>query len=230
MTMKMTVSVSILALVAIVPALGAQARDSDESRRIREAGTVFDEVMAAEDASIPRAILEEAEGVAIFPSMVKAGFIVGGMRGRGVLSARTASGWSAPTFMTLTGGSFGLQIGGQAVDLVLVINNRRGLEHFLGNQFKLGTDASVAAGPVGREAQAATDLQLRAEILSYSRARGLFAGVTINGSTVRTDVDANERFYGKRLTAPQIVLDGAADPAPDPVSEWRQVLERHTPR
>ncbi len=230
MTTKMTHLALAMAFLLVLPGLQAQSRESDESRRLHEAGTVFDEVMAAGDAAVPRAILEKAEGIAIFPGMVKAGFIFGGMRGRGVLSARTADGWSAPTFMTLTGGSFGLQIGGQAVDLILVINNRRGLEHFLGNQFKLGTDASVAAGPVGREAQAATDLQLRAEILSYSRARGLFAGVTINGSTVRTDVDANERFYGRRLTASDIALDGRADPAPSAVAEWRQILERHAPR
>jgi lipid-binding SYLF domain-containing protein len=195
---------------------------------MHEAGVVFAEIMAAEDAAIPRAILGKAEGIAIIPSMVKAGFIFGGMRGRGVLSARRGNGWSAPTFITLTGGSIGFQIGGQAVDLVLVINNRRGLEHFVGNQFKLGTDASVAAGPVGREAQAATDLQLRAEILSYSRARGLFAGVTINGSTVRADLHANDRFYGKRLTASQIVLDGRAVPAPAGIAEWQKTLERYT--
>ncbi len=186
--------------------------------------------MAAEDAAIPRAILAKAEGIVIIPSMVKAGFIFGGMRGRGVLSARRENGWSAPTFLTLTGGSFGLQIGGQAVDVVLVINNRRGLEHFIGNQFKLGTDASVAAGPVGREAQAATDLQLRAEILSYSRARGLFAGVTINGSTVRADLDANERFYARRLTASQILLEGHGPPDSAVVSAWREVLDKNTRR
>jgi lipid-binding SYLF domain-containing protein len=129
--------------------------------------------------------------------------------------------------MTLTGGSIGLQIGGQATDLVLVIMNRRGLEQFVRNQFKFGADASAAAGPVGRDAQANTDLQLRAEILSYSRARGLFAGVSINGSTVRADLDANERFYGKRLTGAQIVLDKTIIESPTPVPEWVQTLSRH---
>ncbi len=149
------------------------------------------------------------------------------MRGRGILSARTAGGWSSPTFMTLTGGSIGLQIGGQAADLVLIIMNRRGLEQFVRNQFKFGADAAVAAGPVGRDAQANTDLQLRAEILSYSRARGLFAGVTVNGSTVRADLDANQRFYGKRLDGPQLVLDDAIVESPTPVPEWIQTLSRH---
>ena len=121
------------------------------------------------------------------------------MRGRGILSARSSaqSGWSSPAFLTLTGGSFGLQIGGQAADIILVINGQRGLENLVSNQFKIGADAGIAAGPVGRDAQAATDIQLRAQILSYSRARGLFAGVTINGSTIRQDVDANQRFYGR---------------------------------
>ena len=184
--------------------------------------------MAAEDRAIPEAILGKAEGIAIFPSTVKAGFVFGGMRGRGVLSARTPNGWSAPAFFTLTGGSFGLQIGGQAADLVLVINDRRGLENLVRNKFKLGADAAVAAGPVGRDAQASTDIQLRAQILSYSRSRGLFAGVTVNGSTIRQDVDANERFYGKRFETPQIVFDGAAEPPPS-AGSWLDTLRRYAP-
>jgi SH3 domain-containing YSC84-like protein 1 len=207
----------------------AQPADSNESRRLRDAVMVLDEVMATRDSSIPQSILEKAEGIAVFPSTLKAGFIFGGMRGRGILSAHRDGRWSAPAFMTLTGGSFGLQIGGQAADIVLVVMNRRGLEALVRNQFKLGADASVAAGPVGRDAQASTDLELRAEILSYGRARGLFAGVTINGSTVRVDRDANERFYGKRLDAAQIVLDGAA-PTPAPVPDWLAVLARYAPR
>ena len=198
---------------------------SDEVKRLRDATTVFGEIMAAEDKAIPRAILGKAQGIAIFPDTVKAGFIVGGMRGRGVLSARSESGWSAPAFLTLTGGSFGLQIGGQAADVILVINDRRGLENLVRNQFKIGADASVAAGPVGRDAQAATDIQLRAQILSYSRARGLFAGVTISGSTVRNDRDANERFYGRRLEAKDILFAGAAG-RPEPVGAWLDVLGR----
>ena len=202
-------------------------QNTDEAKRVRDATTVFGEIMSAEDQAIPRAILGKAEGIAIFPDTVKAGFIVGGTRGRGILSARSASGWSAPAFMTLTGGSFGLQIGGQAADIILVINERRGLENLVRNQFKIGADASVAAGPVGRDAQAATDIQLRAQILSYSRARGLFAGVTINGSTIRQDVDANERFYGKRLQTAQIVFDGAAG-SPAPVAPWLETLVKYT--
>ena len=226
-----TLAVTLAALTALaVPIRSQEGPHSEEASRIRESITVLDEVMATSDTSIPRSITTKAEGIAIFPGTLKAGFIFGGMRGRGILSARTPDGWSAPTFMTLTGGSIGLQIGGQATDLVLVIMNRRGLEQFVRNQFKFGADASVAAGPVGRDAQANTDLQLRAEILSYSRARGLFAGVTINGSTVRADVDANERFYGKRLTGPQLVLDPTPVESPTPVPEWIQTVSRHITR
>lgn len=205
----------------------AQARqESDEARRLRDASAVFGEIMAAEDSAIPQSILGKAEGIAIFPSTIKGGFIIGGLRGRGVFSARTPTGWSAPAFLTLTGGSIGLQIGGEAADLVLVINDRRGLENLILNQFKLGVDAAVAAGPVGRDAQAATDLQLRAKILSYSRSRGLFAGVTINGSTIRQDRDANARFYGRRLEMQNILLDGVVTDPPAPVAAWLETLTR----
>lgn len=216
---------AVAVLTSVSPAVRAQ-QESDEAKRVREASAIFGEIMAAEDKAIPRAILGKAEGIAIFPSTIRAGFIVGGMRGRGIISARTDGRWSAPAFLTLTGGSFGLQIGGQAADLILVINNRRGLENLVANQFKLGADAAVAAGPVGRDAQAATDLQLRAEILSYSRSRGLFAGVTVNGSTVQQDRDANERFYGKRLETKQIIF--APPPGtPPPVPLWLETLDRY---
>ena len=137
-----------------------------------------------------------------------------------------AGAWSSPAFLTITGGSIGAQIGLQAIDLVLVITERRGLEQLLKNQFKLGADAGVAAGPVGREATAQTDIQMRAKILGYSRARGLFAGVTLNGSTIREDRDANERFYGKGFRTGQIVFDGLGG-APEPVSTWRDTLVKH---
>lgn len=222
----MAAAMAAAVLMGLSAAPGAR-QESEEARRVREAATVFGEIMMAEDKAIPRAILGKAEAVAIFPSTVRAGFIVGGMRGRGIISARTEGGWSAPGFLTLTGGSFGLQIGGQAADIILVINNRRGLENLISNQFTLGADASVAAGPVGRDAKAATDVQLRAAILSYSRARGLFAGVTVNGSTVRPDRDANERFYGKRLETKQIIF-GAPPGTPAPVPLWLETLTRYT--
>jgi len=228
MMIRWIATAAAVAVLAGQPAARAARQESDEARRLREAATVFGEIMAAEDKAIPRALLGKADGIAIFPSTVRAGFILGGMRGRGVLSARTDNGWSAPAFLTLTGGSVGLQIGGQAADVILVINDRRGLENLVSNQFKLGADVAVAAGPVGRDAQAATDLQLRAQILSYSRARGLFAGVTVNGSTVRPDRDANERFYGERLETKQIVFASGPASLPEPVPVWLQTLDRYT--
>jgi len=223
---RLMAAVLAAAVLAGLPA-ATLARQSDEARRVREASVVFGEIMTAEDDAIPRSLLGDAEGIAVFPGTLRAGFIFGGMRGRGILSARTESGWSPPAFLTLTGGSFGLQIGGQAVDLILVIRNRRGLENLVSNQFKLGAAAAVAAGPLGREAEASTDLQLRAQILSYSRARGLFAGVTVNGSTVRQDQDANERFYGQRLETQQIVFGSATVDQPTPVDVWLQTLDRY---
>jgi lipid-binding SYLF domain-containing protein len=219
-------AVAAVCVVALHPANSHAQKDDNEAKRVRDGATVFGEIMSADDKAIPNAILGKAAGIAIFPSTVKAGFVFGGMRGRGLLSARGPNGWSAPAFLTLTGGSFGLQIGGQATDIILVINDQRGLENLVSNQFKIGADASAAAGPVGRDAQAATDLQLRAQILSYSRARGLFAGVTINGSTIRQDLDANQRFYGKRLTTKQIVFDGQAG-SPDSVGAWHETLGRY---
>ena len=227
MTLRRRALAVLLTTLAAAALPSAQPADSDEARRLREATTVFGEVMGVPDKAIPASVLAKAEAIAVFPSTVKAGFIFGGMRGRGVLSARAAETWSPPTFMTMTGGSFGLQIGGEAVDVVLVIMNRRGVENLLRNQFKFGADAAAAAGPVGRDAQASTDLQLRAEILSYSRARGLFAGLTVNGATVRTDRDANERFYGKPLDGPQVALQNMADTRL-PVPDWTAALTKYT--
>jgi lipid-binding SYLF domain-containing protein len=213
-----------LALVAH-PSAQEGVRESD---RLKEAITVLDEVMAAGDKSVPRNIMERAEAIAVFPSLVKAGFVVGGSRGHGAISVRDpkTGAWSSPGFLTITGGSFGLQIGAQAVDLILVVQNRRGLDQLLRNQFKIGADAAVAAGPVGRETSASTDIQLRAQILSYSRTRGIFAGITLNGSTIRQDRDANERFYGTAFRTTQIVNEGRGG-APDPVPAWKMALARH---
>jgi lipid-binding SYLF domain-containing protein len=216
-----------LAVVAASRALVAQP-SSDEARRIADAASVLDEIMAASDQAVPQAILEKAEGIAVFPSLIKGGLLIGGQHGRGILSARDRKkgGWSPPAFLTITGGSIGAQIGAQAIDLVLVINDQRGLEQLVKNQFKVGADAAVAAGPVGRDASASTDIQLRAQILSYSRARGLFAGVTLNGSTIRQDRDANERFYGTAYRTSQIVFDGLAG-SPEPVGNWKATLAKY---
>jgi len=234
MTMKRCLV--LLMVAAVTSGAGAAGRkegakkESDEAKRIADATLAFSEIMGAGDKAIPTAILEKAEGIAVFPSTIKAGLLVGGQHGRGILSARSQNGtWSAPAFLTLDGGSIGLQIGAQATDLVLVIMNKRGLENLVKNQFKVGADASVAAGPVGRDAQAATDIQMRAQILSYSRARGVFAGVTLNGSTIREDKDANGRFYGKPYETKQIVFERLGG-APEPVAAWRETLTKYAAR
>jgi lipid-binding SYLF domain-containing protein len=209
---------------------------SDEADRVQAAATVFDEVMGMPDKAIPNAILEKAEAIAVFPGTLKGGLGIGVHRGKGIISTRNrpAGTWSNPGFLTLTGGSFGAQIGAQEIDLVLVVMNKNGVQNLMRNEFKIGADAAVAAGPVGRGAEAATDIQLRAEILSYSRARGLFAGVTLNGSAVREDEDANQRFYGRAVRnqdvlapAPATVgTTGAAKP-PEAVAAWHQMLGKY---
>lgn len=226
-TVLVTLAIVLLPFAPFDSRIGAQ-RTSDEIKRMNEAIMVLDEIMAAADKAIPRGILESAEGIAVFPSLIKGGVIVGGQHGRGILSARDRKNntWSSPAFLSITGGSFGAQIGAQAIDLVLVVNNQRGLEQLVQNQFKIGADAGVAAGPVGREASASTDIKMRAQILSYSRTRGLFAGVTLNGSTIRQDRDANDRFYGMGYRTGQIVFDGLGG-APEPVNAWKAILAKY---
>ena len=223
---------TICALLLFTSAIpGRLVAQSHEAERLREAAVVFEEVMGAPDKAIPRTILGNAVAIAVFPGTVKGGFVFGAHRGRGVISVRhpTHRTWSAPAFLTLTGGSFGAQIGAQSIDLVLVIMNRRGLEQLLRNQFKLGADASVAAGPLGRDVEASTDLQMRAQILSYSRTRGLFAGVSLKGSAIRQDPDANERFYGQRHRTRDLVLDGQGTTprTPAALARWYEILTRY---
>lgn len=211
-----------IVMVALGATLSAQQA---ETERAAEAATVLEEAMAGSDTSIPRSILEKARALVVIPSTVKGAFVVGAQRGKGVISARVDGKWSPPAFVTLTGGSVGFQIGGQATDLVLVVMNERGLTNLTQNTFKIGGDASVAAGPVGRDATAATDLTFRAEILSYSRSRGLFAGVSLAGSTIRADRDANEKIYGVGYNTRQIVLERKGG-APAPIGRWMSAVER----
>ena len=217
----------VLLLAGTLAVTAPTRAQSEEADRLREATLVLQELKNTPDESVPRAILDKAVAIAVFPSVKKGGLVVGGHFGRGVISARApkSGAWSAPAFLTLTGGSIGLQIGGQAIDLVLVVMDQRGLEQLLKNQFKIGGDASVAAGPVGRDAEASTDIQLRAKILSYSRTRGLFAGVTLKGSTIRQDRDANERFYGRAYRTREILIERLGG-IPDPVPAWRAELAR----
>src|SRR5438309_5570797 len=187
---------------------GDQSKAAD---RVKAAAKVLDEIEAAPDQGIPEEILGSAECVAVVPSMLKGGFIVGARYGRGVASCRNPKGWSAPAFFTVTGGSLGLQIGGQAVDLVMLIMNKDGMKHLLSSQFALGADASVAAGPVGRHAEGGTDWKMRAQVLTYSRARGVFAGITLNGAVIKQDKDSTREFYG-RMVPFKTSLTGLIDP------------------
>jgi lipid-binding SYLF domain-containing protein len=186
----------------------AASKDKDEDR-LKDCGAVLKEILDIPD-DLPQDLLDKADCVVVYPSVVKAAFVVGGSYGRGAMACRQGEdfrgSWGAPTMMALEGGSFGFQIGGQATDFVLLVMNEGGARGILAGKVKLGGDASVAAGPVGRDASAETDVTLRSEILSYSRARGLFAGISLEGSTIRPDNKANKQIYGKELEAKQIVL------------------------
>src|SRR6266404_1533695 len=172
----------------------SMASAESEADRVESAASVMNEIMSTPDKGIPEEILASAKCVAVVPSMLKGGFVAGGAYGRGVATCRTGNGWSAPAPFSIKGGSFGLQIGGQAVDLVMVIMNDEGMQNLLSSKFKLGADASAAAGPVGRHAEGATDWKMRAEVLTYSRARGLFAGITLNGAVITEDKDATREL------------------------------------
>lgn len=192
-------------------AAGEQKKDSKAVDRVQAAADVLNEIQAAPDKGIPQEILGSSECVAVVPSMLKAGFIFGAKYGRGLASCRTPKGWSSPAFFTIEGGSFGLQIGGQAVDLVMLIMNHDGMQHLLSSQFALGADASVAAGPIGRHAEGNTDWKMRAQVLTYSRARGVFAGVSLNGARIKFDKNSTRDFYGHMVTS-KASLTGEVEP------------------
>jgi SH3 domain-containing YSC84-like protein 1 len=207
-------------------------QDKKEAERLDNCGTVLKEILDIPD-DIPQDLIDKSECVIVYPSVLKAAFVIGGSYGRGAMTCRTGEHytgpWSAPTMMALEGGSIGFQIGGQATDFVLLVMNARGAHSILSSKVKLGADASVAAGPKGRTAAAATDATLRAEVLSYSRARGLFAGISLEGSTVRPDKDANERVYGEKIEAESIVFKGAV-PVPPPGQKLVQYLNQRAPK
>ena len=200
----------------------------DEEQKAREAVRVLDEIMQAPDRRLPDSLLRDAEAVAVIPDVVKAGLVVGGRHGRGLLSLRGRDGtWSNPTWIAITGGSVGLQAGVQSTDVVLVFRTRRGVDGIVNGKFTLGADASVAAGPVGRNANSSTDAQLKAEIYSYSRSRGLFAGIALDGAVLSIDHDANAGVYGRDTTA-RMIFEGRVAGPPDAVVEFHDRLEEYT--
>lgn len=205
-----------LVVVILLCAVGTAWAEGDRDKaieRVQAAGTVIGEIMNAPDKGIPDEIWGSAKCVAVVPSLIKAGFGFGGAYGKGVATCRTSHGWSAPAFFSVKGGSFGLQIGGQAVDLIMMIMNDEGMKNLLSSKFKIGADASAAAGPVGRHAEGATDWKLRAQILTYSRARGIFAGITINGAVVTQGRDETRAFYGRMIPFSTILTGGVASPS-----------------
>jgi lipid-binding SYLF domain-containing protein len=212
--------------VIAAPALAAKESRSakDASRHSKNAAEVFNEIMGAPDKGIPQELVEKAQAIAVFPGVLKAAFILGGREGKGVISRRTATGWSAPAFFNLGGGSFGAQIGVDETDYVLLIMNDKGLNGLLGDRFQIGGEVGVAAGPVGREASAATDVQLKAEILTYSRSRGAFIGAALNGTVITPDNNLNQAFYGMKASE---VLNGGVSNIPQPVDIYPQTLSRY---
>jgi SH3 domain-containing YSC84-like protein 1 len=226
--MKRTVvALSLLGLM-VLPVFG-QDKEAD---RVEAAGTVISEIMNLPD-DIPQDVIDKADCVVVLPSVLKAAFVFGGSYGRGVLTCRSGHNfrgpWSAPSMMALEGASFGLQLGGQATDFVLLLMTPKSAANILNSKVKIGGDASAAAGPVGRNASAETDVTMRAEILSYSRARGLFAGVSLAGSTLRADNDGNKRLYGSDVTASAIVFDKAVPPPPS-AAKLLGTLNKHSPK
>jgi lipid-binding SYLF domain-containing protein len=210
--MKKQLIVLTAALCAASLSWAADTRE-DAVKRLRMAADTLNEITSAPDKGIPFEVLDNAKCIAVVPHMVKGGFIFGGQGGGGVATCRTATGWSAPAFFTIAGGSWGLQIGVQGVDLVMVVQNDQGMKHFLSSKFQIGADASAAAGPVGRHASAGTDWKMNAEILTYSRARGVFAGLTLNGNGISTDSDSNKLLYD--TTDENAILSGKVPITPE---------------
>jgi lipid-binding SYLF domain-containing protein len=216
-------------LLLLVSPLAVAAKRSDEVERLRRATEVFTEIMGTPDKGIPGDLLDKAECVSIVPGLKKAGLGLGGKYGKGMVMCRQGKRWSAPSFVTIEGGSVGFQIGVQQTDVVMLIMNRKGVDKLIGDKFTVGADASVAAGPVGRDASAQTNARLDAEILTYSRAKGLFAGVALNGATFRPDKDGNRDFYGKDLAPRAILLEGAV-PLPEEAKPLAAALSRESPK
>ena len=225
-------SLALLGTAAARRASASPADDQKENDRIRNSGTVLKEILNVPD-DIPRDLLAKARCVIVLPSVLKAAFIAGADYGRGVMTCRTGNDfngpWGAPTMMALEGGSFGLQIGGQATDFVILVMNNRGAESLLHSKVKLGADASISAGPKGREIEADTDVTMRSEMFSYSRSRGVFAGVSLEGTTLRPDNEANRRLYGKEVSATEVIRESRVE-APESAHTLIATLQHASPK
>ena len=225
-------SLALLSMAMPPRSLATPANDQKENNRIRNSGTVLKEVLNVPD-DIPRDLLAKARCVIVLPSVLKAAFVAGADYGRGIMTCRTGKdftgSWGAPTMMALEGGSFGFQIGGEATDFVILVMNNRGAESLLHSKVKLGADAAIAAGPKGRELEADTDVTMRAEMFSYSRSRGVFAGVSLEGTTLRPDNDANRRLYGKNVSAVEIIKESKVE-APESAHTLIATLQQASPK
>lgn len=226
MRLNLTRSLTVALCFSLAGSPALLANSKDAAKQAAKASNVFQEIMAAPDRAIPEGVLDKAQCVAIFPQVLKAGFIFGGRLGRGVASCRVENGWSYPAYFELKGGSFGLQIGAQATDFVLLFMNHNGMRTLLKDKFEMGGDASVAAGPVGREAGASTDALLNSEILSYSRSKGLFAGLELKGAVITLDSNDMESTYGAETRAEE-VLTGRIS-GPQPVKVYPDTLDRYS--
>src|SRR3954465_10129861 len=205
-----------LMLIAVILGLGTMSwagGKQDAKERLTNAGQILDEIMSSPDKGIPQEVIDNAKCIAVVPNLIKGAFIFGGKHGRGVATCRTASGWSAPAFISVGGGSFGLQIGAEGVDLVMLVMNDKGLQHLLSSKFQLSGEGSAAAGPVGRHASAGTDWKMNAELLTYSRSKGVFAGLTLEGAVVEPDQDSTEAIYGKNKSFRDILMGSVATPS-----------------
>jgi len=216
-----------LAVMGLATMSWAEESRQSDTERLDKAANVLKEVMAAPDKGIPSEVLEHAKCIAVVPHMIKGGFVVGAQGGKGVATCRTEHGWSAPAFFAVTGGSFGLQIGVEGVDLVMIFQNDKGMQRLLSSKFQIGADASAAAGPVGRHASADTDWKMNAEVLTYSRAKGAFAGLTLNGADVRPDLDGMKAEYGPDVTF-RSVLTGSVPPPEGAHAFLSAVRDAHT--
>jgi SH3 domain-containing YSC84-like protein 1 len=227
---NVTVFASLLVLGNSIQSLAGQGSKGEERERAQKAAVAFQEIMSAPDQGIPQDLLDRAQCVAVFPSVKKGGFIIGGQYGKGLISCRRTQGsWGSPAYFTIGGGSFGLQIGGQAVDLVLLVMNKSGVEGLLQDKFEIGAGAAVSAGPVGRNAHVSTDVLLKSAIISYSRSRGLFGGLELKGAVIMQDKSANKDIYEQEISAREIIIDGKVR-TPSTIRVFPSALRKFSPR